>query len=227
MTSLSYRIVNHWQNKGLLSDSRPEGKGWRMFSPMEYVWVCIITELRDFGVPIKTLQKVKEILSFLNEFFPNSPFPLLEFYSVNVILSGLDVYLIVFPNGDEEPINYGEYQTSDDKIGLRNHIKISLNKILQDLYPHMKITTIKRSSIKTSDEESKLFFLLRTGQYDSIEIKLKSGEIEKINATEFLKNDMRLTDIKKDADFQSIEFIQRYGKTDKIKRTINYKSKKS
>ena len=46
---LSSRILHHWYKTGLITDNRPNGKGWKKFSFSELVWVHIIFKLRKLS----------------------------------------------------------------------------------------------------------------------------------------------------------------------------------
>ena len=54
-----YRTVLHWDQQGLLEHSREESE-WRRYDYMQFVWIKIIHDLRTFGVPIPTIEKVKK-----------------------------------------------------------------------------------------------------------------------------------------------------------------------
>ena len=58
-----YRNINHWDEKGLLLNTRREGGQWRKFNFMDCIWIRIVTELRKFGVSFSTIVALKEILS--------------------------------------------------------------------------------------------------------------------------------------------------------------------
>lgn len=50
--AISYRTVNHWNEKGYLFSKATEGE-WRKFSFTEYMWILFLNELRDLGVSFK------------------------------------------------------------------------------------------------------------------------------------------------------------------------------
>jgi DNA-binding transcriptional MerR regulator len=64
---LTYRKINDWDDKGLLSCSREDDKaGWRRFSVIDILKLSVITQLRKFGV---TTEKIKTITDKLSSNF--------------------------------------------------------------------------------------------------------------------------------------------------------------
>lgn len=61
---MTHRKINDWDNKGLISGSRNNEKsGWRRFSTLDVLKLCIISDLRKFGFDTRTLKKVMDIIS--------------------------------------------------------------------------------------------------------------------------------------------------------------------
>lgn len=51
---INYRTINHWDEKGYLLDQKDE-TGWRKFSFVDYVWILLLDELREFDVAVKNI----------------------------------------------------------------------------------------------------------------------------------------------------------------------------
>ena len=67
-SDVSYRVLNHWCNKGLIEDNRESNKEdvrWRRFSIFDRLWMEIIKELRCYGVSLDIIKKVREKMSRL------------------------------------------------------------------------------------------------------------------------------------------------------------------
>lgn len=65
-TSFGYRTINHWEEKGLISNSRNTGKGWRKFCISEITFLAFADELRQIGYSIDLLKKVKSLFCETN-----------------------------------------------------------------------------------------------------------------------------------------------------------------
>lgn len=218
------RILNHWEKEGLINDKRPSGKGWRMYSMMDMIWLNIISELRSFGYPLNKIKKVKESLI---ELFPKHKekheLPYLEVYVALALTKRDAAYLLVFENGEALPAKHDEIVSALKLQTIGNHLKISINDILQKLFPKKDLSPIHESSLTLSKDEFELMFLVRTGNYESINIKRKNGKIEMLEATESIETDKRITEILQKGDYQNIEIKQANGKVVCIKRTIKKK----
>jgi DNA-binding transcriptional MerR regulator len=59
-TGISYRTINHWNEKGLIRCNRKNEGGDRRFSFADFVWIKIVNELRSFGVSIPTIKKITD-----------------------------------------------------------------------------------------------------------------------------------------------------------------------
>ncbi len=63
-TGITPRVINSWKKEGLMPSQDSERK-WNKFSFIEFLWIKIIQELREFGFPIEKIKNVKDVL-FLN-----------------------------------------------------------------------------------------------------------------------------------------------------------------
>ena len=61
--------------------------------------------------------------------------------------------------------------------------------------------------------------MLRTGSYNSVTIKYRNGEMERIEAEEEVP-ERRIIDILKEADFQDVTIKRRDGKVVHVSRTL-------
>lgn len=62
---ISARVLLHWHKSGLLPDGTTVPKGKHKFNFFELIYLYLIQDLRDFGLSIERIKKVKEFL--LNE----------------------------------------------------------------------------------------------------------------------------------------------------------------
>lgn len=59
---LPQRTVMNWDNTGLVGIKRDSREEWRRFSLMDYVWLHVIQEMRNMGVPLPLVSRAKETL---------------------------------------------------------------------------------------------------------------------------------------------------------------------
>lgn len=98
--AISSRVLKHWHDTGILEDNRPKGKGWRKFSFTEVVWISIVSKLRNFGLDLKKIKKVKKYLDTFNSIENQSQCPLLDFYITHCMTSMMPIKLLVFDTGE-------------------------------------------------------------------------------------------------------------------------------
>src|SRR2546423_1589408 len=58
---VSYTNINYWDKQGILSSNRKGKTAWRNFNFLDYVWLRVIDELRDLGVPTWLIKEAKDI----------------------------------------------------------------------------------------------------------------------------------------------------------------------
>ena len=105
---LTYRKVNDWSSKGLISCSRKNKKsGWRKFSVVDAVKLCIISDLRRYGfstVKIKALMAKmagNEFMNFDLKSNGKNPPPFLQLeYSIFACMSKGRLLLLADENGN-------------------------------------------------------------------------------------------------------------------------------
>jgi DNA-binding transcriptional MerR regulator len=58
--NLTYRAINHYQSKGIITDRRSNRKLWRKFNGIEFIWIWIISQLRLIGVRLEDICKLEK-----------------------------------------------------------------------------------------------------------------------------------------------------------------------
>jgi DNA-binding transcriptional MerR regulator len=61
-TGIPYRVINHWDEKGLIRFRRSSAGGNRKFSFADFIWIRLIHELRSFGVKLPVIKKIAKDL---------------------------------------------------------------------------------------------------------------------------------------------------------------------
>ncbi len=63
-TGISSKNLLHWKNTGILLDELPTEAGWTRFSFIQYVWLQVVIQLREFGMSIENIRSLKDNLVF-------------------------------------------------------------------------------------------------------------------------------------------------------------------
>ena len=218
---VSYRVISSWEEQNLINSNRPHGKGWRMYSLIDLVWVGIIINLRKFGLSVSQIKEVKKHLEYLNDKI-KSDFPILELYIAKAFLK-IPVYILVFNDGEAQCVTKSEYDTSWELRTIDNHIIINLNNILQDISPNKDFRPNSERIYNLTKHEENLLYMIRCEEWETIEIHGKDGHIEKIDKTVKYDPSTKIIEILNKADYQDIEIKKTNGKVVSIKAEIKTK----
>jgi DNA-binding transcriptional MerR regulator len=224
---ITYRVANHWESVGLIDNERTTDQGWRKYSILDLVWLRLISDMRQLGVPIEVLSSVKKSLEskFIEDRLDKHKrrVALLEIYIAAALVYGEVVYLVVLPDGRTEPMSYTEYVNTLPFAGIGHHVHISISHVLQRLFPKLAVQTNFKSTISVADDELELIFLLRTGNYETITVRGKDGRIESFEVEQHVATEKRIVELLQEGKYQDIEIKQRDGRIVGIKRTIKKK----
>lgn len=215
---ISYRVINHWESEGLLNFTRSSDKGWRKYSIIDLFWIKIIVGLREFGYPLELIKIVKNNLSRDSDTH-GSDFPILEYY-INLAFSRIPCLLLVFENGEAEPVTHTEYRNSLDLHLVANCLQLSLNRIAQSMLPYHDLSPKSDSAVSLSREEAEIVYLIRTSEFKEVLITGKNGKIEKIDVTEEFTRKEKLVDLIHAQKYQDITIVVADGKIVSTKRKI-------
>tara|TARA_B110001452_G_C15150448_1_gene400411 strand:- start:26 stop:841 length:816 start_codon:yes stop_codon:yes gene_type:complete len=187
---LSSRILNHWYELGVITDDRPNGKGWKKFSLSELVWVHIVFKLRTFGLDLRRIKIVKDQIDVYNYLDNISNCPLLDFYITVALYSKIPVKLIVFESGQTEIVRQIDIDLANQIGGIsEDFISIDINKLLNRLLTkkNLKVDYLSYSDLPKSKLNEEIEDSLSKEDINSITIKVKD-ENYIINEKFFMKN---------------------------------------
>lgn len=175
-TDVKYRVINHWEEKGLLPDKlRKDSEGWRRFSIVEFIWLKVIEQLRSFGVPIDTIKETKERIMWMDK--EGEIYPLFEYYVAKARASTADPYVVITQDGLSDLGTLGEIETIKLLYGNQSYILISLKNIMEKLC--LKVTKPKML-FSLNKNESEILEIIRSEDVDSFKVEMKDGKINNI-----------------------------------------------
>jgi DNA-binding transcriptional MerR regulator len=224
LESVSSRVLNGWEKEGLLTMQR-EGQEWRRFSILDALWVKIIKELRDFGMSREQVKTAKKCLEFESEKC-GVAMPMLEFYTAFVIGAKMPVMLLVFRDGAAVPCSVTQYKVAKEVVGVDNHIQISLNDLLQDMFPDVDLKPSIKNEAPFSVNEMELLAYLSLGKFESITVKFNNGKMEQFEGVQRIKAKKRIQEIMQEHKYQNITLQEEDGNITAIFQTIKKKFSK-
>ncbi len=198
--NIPYQWVNNWDKEGLLfEDDREDGK-WRKFNFIDYLWIKIIVELREFGLSYDIIKKVKEVLAFKVDLEPltdkkktilgNSnvryvqtasltSISLLTFLIVEAIATKALIKILIHKDGECLLLNeknlfvYGEELENFKK---RSYLTISLNHLLIEFVGKHDLNFLLPFMPLVSSEEAELLQLIRERSITRLTITDNEGK---------------------------------------------------
>ncbi|MFS8159841.1 MAG: MerR family transcriptional regulator [Candidatus Roizmanbacteria bacterium] len=219
MTDQTYRVIGSWVEYGLLDDSQ-DGSKWKKFSLLDLLWIKIIDRLRDFGYPIRSIEKVMRSLFYA----PNNRLLYkLDFALWQVSTFKKDIALIVSVDGETFLGETAEIDSLRDEDGIKDYIQIDFSAIVKELTTKPLDNQINKSLSELPINEIELLDIINSNKYSHIEITLRSGRIEVIKASENIDVNEKVVNLLRDGTFQDITIKQTNGKVVSVKRTTTKK----
>ena len=172
-SDVSYRVLNHWCNKGLIEDNREgnkEGVSWRRFSIFDRLWMEVIKELRGYGVSLDIIKKIREKMS---KHIVENSYGITNFeYAVYrcKLTSKSQTHLLVFKDGFSEIASELDIESASMIGNWDSYIDINLNNIWGKFSD--KFLSSKAKSFVLADDEFELLAALRLENNSEITVQI-------------------------------------------------------
>lgn len=131
----SSKNIIMWEQYGLISDNRKQGKGWKKYSFSECVWIDLIKKLKCFGFHRKTLLPIKEMLAENQDQSKISKLPLLDFYIKSILFEGKQIFFIADELGHAILISQDHLRSVEQLSGhlCEDMVRLNLSKMVLEL----------------------------------------------------------------------------------------------
>ncbi len=178
----TYRLINHWTEVGLIEDEgRDSEEGWRRLSFLDLVWISALVEMRQYGLPLDTLEIARRAIFDMPD-RPGKKRVELEYAVAHcVFLRRSKFMIIMFSDGHAEVLNEDEFDLNRT-VGLLDYdsfLTINLNRICKKHLPSVEIPS-SGFKVDLSDKELSVVASIRAGEYDVVEVHRRDGEIDRI-----------------------------------------------
>jgi DNA-binding transcriptional MerR regulator len=220
-----YRVINYWDEQGILPKSSRDGEDqWRKFTYIEAVWIRVIMRLREFGLPISKILKIKENILEWNE--KEGTYLFLEYYFYKAIVNDVDQYVVCLSDGTAILASARELETMKVMTKEQDLLLISLKSLARS----MGISTAKSTAPSyLSEGEGDVVSHSRTTRTGEIKAVIKKGKIIGTEATSVEETAERLrkiaNEIGANKEFGEIVTKYRDGKKQsfEVKRNKRFK----
>lgn len=230
VAGLTYRQLNDWDSKGALPGQRQGQAGWRRFSPREVFALLVCSEIRKrFGAPVESLRFVREFMLQEGADHLRAATELME--------CGLSVWLLtdlsetfIMDTDHEFGVLLSNGLCRTDKP--RGFVLLSVNSLVNRMLravkadvqfsvsdaPYEAIAAHRWRVRVHSPEELKVLDLIRSGEYRSVSVTLRDGEVVSAKAErELVRPGKSLTDedvaaLVRSEGFQTVTIKRHDGK---------------
>jgi DNA-binding transcriptional MerR regulator len=220
VTEQSKRVIGHWVKKGVITAEQTKEGGWYYFDRTESIWIDIVTQLREFGLELDKIIKIREQL--FTETVKD--FKMIDFALMSSILREPYI-MIVEMDGSIRLLTSTLYSQVINNEVLPPHIVFNFFHLAKKIFPnnnfHLGEENTKNNNL--SSKELKLLYYLRTGDYEEIKIRMSGGEIYLLEGKKKIVYQENLMKIIKKSAYQDIEIktengrIVHFGVTEKTK----------
>lgn len=169
---VSYRVLSHWDEKGLLVCDRESKKGWRRFNLVERLWTQVIIELRKLGTSLDVIRAAKPF--FFEPVHERCSFNLVEYYCLTALCTEMPTYFVVLPDGEAAFLDCNELEGAQEWTSLNHFISLSVNSLLSSV---LKKHVGAKVSSKGSVEHRELLDIIESEDFDQLKIVKAKGRV--------------------------------------------------
>lgn len=202
ITQQSKKVIGHWFKEGVITAEQPNEGGWFYFDRTESIWIDIVTQLREFGLSLPKIKAIRERL--FNEYVEG--FRIIDFAIIYSVLK--DPYIMmVNMDGSINLTTSKLYSDIIKKDVLPPHITFNFFHLARGIFPNNNFDLAIADPNKLrelTNEEMKILFYLRTGDFKEIKIKMKEGEVYLLEAQQEMPLNEKLIDIIRTSAYQDI-----------------------
>lgn len=179
-TDVAYRVINHWDQSGLLPDGVRGDGSWRKFTLPEMVWLKAVVRMRDFGLPLEKIAQARKGAMSWNK--QRERYPCFEYYLAKAWLSDADTYILVMSDGEAEVATVAQIEAAKLFLDSFDVLLVSLKAILKGMGLH---TPAVKTLFALSEKDIELLTSIHMGNNNDIKVKIDDrGEITEIESTE-------------------------------------------
>lgn len=200
---LSSRVLNNWISaSALVVREEDRGKNKR-FDKLESIWLGMVVEARKFGLPIEVLKKIRSEL--MNSAIPN--FSLFKLSVLNSVFGSSDV-LLMSDEGHATVVPLKLYSKNIERVGYPPHLFFKLLDFIAAEFPNNVFDVdFKIPDVYENTEKMTMMYFLKTGDYKTIHLYLKEGDVRLIENSKELSKNIELMNVFSSWSFVKAEIV--------------------
>ncbi len=198
-TGVSYRMINHWKDVGIIPDSCFDDKNqdWAKFNLVELLWLKVANELRSFGLPLEKIKRVKKDILIWNE--KQQTYLDFEYRIYLSITTKSDLFLFIESDGSTQiqSLNFFIFMKNIlNSFGWNfpKMILISMKDLVKDY-----VFMVERPDdiLSISKPEMELLNKIRLGTGNKITVHKKDRKISDILTSDFMTENIDISKVMK------------------------------
>lgn len=170
-----YRVLSHWDSKGLIECERESMDGWRKFNLVEALWVSVIQRLRHLNTSLENIGHLKE--DFFEIIDWECPISLAEYYTLCAVFLEKPTFLVVAAPWWSDFFSYEELQIALAKTRFESCIIVHLNPLLNKLLPKEGVKSRFPFASEITYEQQEILEILAKEDFDRITFRKEKGRI--------------------------------------------------
>ena len=167
-----YRLLSHWDSKGLIECERESMDGWRKFNLIEALWVSVIQRLRHLNTSLGDIGHIKPNLFEIIDW--ECPISLAEYYALCAVFLEKPTFFVLAPLW-RDFFFYEELQTALATTLFESCIIVHLNPLLNKLLPKEGVKSRFPFEAATTYEQQEILEILAKEDFDRITFRKEKG----------------------------------------------------
>lgn len=187
---LSYRLINYWDEQGVLPDAARIAGEWRKFTYIEAVWLRVAIRLRGFGLPLPKIAEIKNCVMEWNE--KVGTYSLFEYYFYKAIVNDADHLVAYLPEVGAGLVSTREMELLKMFTGGQDMLLISLKAVAQS----MGLSVASQSPLfSLSEGEEDIISNVRTARTKAVRARVSRGRVVETEDEKTYEDDSLLKEI--------------------------------
>jgi hypothetical protein len=195
------RVLTHWVKEGIVHIEKKDRGKIKRFDKIEGTWLNLVVEMRNFGISIEHIKKPREYY-FDYKIENSSLFKLKLLWSILISPQlitmddegNMSIYSIKHHNTYFKPNVY-----------IPSHVCVSFNNFIEQEYPNASFyQNYGLSNPTDSVEKLKLLYFLKTGDFQSMKVKLFDSDIRFFNSSKLLLENKEIMTYLSEWNFKEI-----------------------
>jgi hypothetical protein len=223
VAGLSYRQLNDWESKGALPPDPDRDAAWRRFSPREVFVLVVCAELRrSFGVPVDRLRFVRQFMLKDGADHLRAAVDLMSMLGVGVwLMTDFETTFVMDSELEFTDLWMHGYFGGPHNAYALLKVNPLVNRVLGSLKDPVQLPEhghgyelmreLRSSFGVRTPEEFQALQLIRSGDFESVEVVLKDGTISRIRTTARPDEKSQIADLLQQHDYQTLTVTKRNG----------------